>query len=319
VVATDTNVRALRMAAFNAALNGIEHIELREGSFFEPVKGERFDLVAANPPFIVSPETRFDYRDSDLPGDAVSREVVRGAAEHLVPGGFASVLCNWVVAEGEEWWEAPSRWMEGAGADAWLLHSMTQDPISYASTWISGVPTDTYGAVLDRWLAYYEDLGAAAICTGGVILRRRVEGDGWVRANRFPSPRLEQSTPHVLRVFANQDYLEDVAGDEELLAGRFRLAPDHRVEQVLAYRDGAYEIDGIRIRMEGGFPFAGTVDHLVLRVLAGCDGTRLLREVIVDAASVMEVDSEPLGPLAVEMVREMLSLGFLEAPSSTDP
>ena len=50
VVATDVNARALQFAAFNAQLNGFDNIEVREGSFFDPAEGERFDLVISNPP-----------------------------------------------------------------------------------------------------------------------------------------------------------------------------------------------------------------------------------------------------------------------------
>jgi methylase of polypeptide subunit release factors len=319
VVATDTNVRALRVAAFNASLNGIENVEFREGSFFEPVAGERFDLVASNPPFILSPETRFQFRDSGLPGDDVSREVVRGAAEHLTDGGFATILCNWAVSEKEEWSDPPSRWVEGIGADAWILHSATQDPISYAATWITGEGKGDYGATLDRWLGYYEEIGAAAICTGAVILRRRDAGGVWVRADQLPGPVDEGATPHILRVFANQDYLGSIGRDDELLDGTFRLTPEHRVEQTLAYVEGSYEMEGIRLRLERGLPFSGSVDVHVLRVLSGCDGRRRLREVVGEAAAAMGVEAGQLEPLAVGMVRQMLSLGFLEAPGAGSP
>ena len=57
VVATDVNERALAFAEFNAALNGVANVEFRAGSFFEPVAGERFDLVVCNPPYVISPET----------------------------------------------------------------------------------------------------------------------------------------------------------------------------------------------------------------------------------------------------------------------
>jgi hypothetical protein len=50
VVATDVNARAIDFAAFNASLNGIDNVEVREGSFFEPVVGSRFGLVTCNPP-----------------------------------------------------------------------------------------------------------------------------------------------------------------------------------------------------------------------------------------------------------------------------
>ena len=80
VVATDVNARALEFAAFNAALNGVENVEMREGSFFEPVEGERFGLVTCNPPYVISPESSFLFRDSGMEGDAVSRHVVEAPA-----------------------------------------------------------------------------------------------------------------------------------------------------------------------------------------------------------------------------------------------
>ena len=56
VVATDVNARALAVARFNAALNDVaDVVEVRDGSFFEPVRDERFDLIATNPPFVISP------------------------------------------------------------------------------------------------------------------------------------------------------------------------------------------------------------------------------------------------------------------------
>ena len=55
---------------------------MRDGSFFEPVAGERFDLIATNPPFVISPATgeRLVYRDSGLPGDRVVEHIVRTGA-----------------------------------------------------------------------------------------------------------------------------------------------------------------------------------------------------------------------------------------------
>src|SRR5437868_3782442 len=49
-VATDVNERALDFARLNSSLNDRE-VDLRMGSWFEPVAGESFDLIVANPPF----------------------------------------------------------------------------------------------------------------------------------------------------------------------------------------------------------------------------------------------------------------------------
>src|SRR5699024_12333272 len=54
VVATDLSERALAVAAFNAALNGIE-VELRQGSLLEPVAGARLGPIVPNPPFVITP------------------------------------------------------------------------------------------------------------------------------------------------------------------------------------------------------------------------------------------------------------------------
>src|SRR5208282_1012627 len=52
VIATDINRRALNFGEMNAQLNGIHKIEFRYGNLYEPVAGEKFDLVVANPPYI---------------------------------------------------------------------------------------------------------------------------------------------------------------------------------------------------------------------------------------------------------------------------
>src|SRR5215208_2950088 len=97
VVATDVNARALAYAQFNIALNGVGNVETRLGSFFEPVDGEEFDLVVANPPYVISPESAFLFRDGGLRGDAVSEHVVRHAPGALAPGAFASLMIAWAL------------------------------------------------------------------------------------------------------------------------------------------------------------------------------------------------------------------------------
>jgi len=49
VTATDVNPRALALAAATGRLNG-RHWDLRAGSLYEPVAGEKFDLIVLDPP-----------------------------------------------------------------------------------------------------------------------------------------------------------------------------------------------------------------------------------------------------------------------------
>ena len=154
VIATDVNPRALAFAAFNAALNGADNIETRAGSFFEPVEGEQFDLVVANPPYVVSPESAYLFRDSGMRGDAVSELVVRAAPTVLAPGGFACVLIAWAL-DPDDPAARPRRWLAGSGCDAFLLHTSTDDPLETAALWNRDLldRPDVYAGVLDRWLA----------------------------------------------------------------------------------------------------------------------------------------------------------------------
>src|SRR5688572_8695768 len=99
VISIDVNPRALAFATFNAALNEAANVEVRQGSWFDQVDDERFDTIACNPPYVISPDTAFTYRDGGLPRDAVSQMVVREAAGHLAEGGFATILVNWIHDE----------------------------------------------------------------------------------------------------------------------------------------------------------------------------------------------------------------------------
>jgi methylase of polypeptide subunit release factors len=243
VVATDLNERALNFAAFNAVLNGAENVEFRVGSFFEPVAGERFNLVTTNPPYVISPESAFLFRDSGLEGDRVSREVVGAAPAHIEEGGFATILASWANAPGEDW-TAPLRpWLEGSGCDAWLLHHGTNDPLTHAANWNRGSHTDDpegLGEAIDRWLAYLERLGIEGVAYGAIVLRRRSGAENWVCANELPPERLKPAGEQILRVFEAQDYLAGLADDRELLDGTFALAPHDLLEQRGEFRDGSW-------------------------------------------------------------------------------
>src|SRR4051794_25613713 len=135
VIATDLNPRALAYTEINAALNGLDNIETRRGSLFEPVAGEEFDLITCNAPFVVSPETRWQYRDAGMPADQLSELVVRQAAGALAAGGYASLLVSWVAESEADPDERVLAWLDGSGCDAWVLGLSSADPLDHAFTW----------------------------------------------------------------------------------------------------------------------------------------------------------------------------------------
>jgi len=92
VVATDIVPAAVEIIRANAALNGVT-IDARLGDAYAPVAGERFDLIATNPPQMPTPPGR-ERRDATAAADnggidgwEILDRLIAGAPVHLVPGG----------------------------------------------------------------------------------------------------------------------------------------------------------------------------------------------------------------------------------------
>ncbi|GAB3386685.1 peptide chain release factor N(5)-glutamine methyltransferase [Lysobacter fragariae] len=105
VVATDQSVDALAVAQANALALKMSNLAFRQGDWFAPLVGERFDLIASNPPYIATDDPHL--REGDLrfePASALSsgvdgldaiRVIVRDAPAHLVPGGWLLLEHGW--------------------------------------------------------------------------------------------------------------------------------------------------------------------------------------------------------------------------------
>jgi methylase of polypeptide subunit release factors len=78
----------------NARLNGIDNVSFAEGSFFEPVASEKFDLIVTNPPFIISPQSGLMFQNAELAGDQVSELILRESPAYLREGAFAVSLIS---------------------------------------------------------------------------------------------------------------------------------------------------------------------------------------------------------------------------------
>jgi len=118
VVAVDLSPAAISVARDNAGRLAAA-VDFRQGDWFAPVAGERFDLIAANPPYVAAGDPHLT-RDG-LPfepqlaltagadGLACIRRIVAGAPDHLKPGG-------WLLFEhGHDQGAATRNLMTGAG------------------------------------------------------------------------------------------------------------------------------------------------------------------------------------------------------------
>jgi SAM-dependent methyltransferase len=325
VVGTDTNPRALNFAAFNAGVNGIDNVKWHQGSLYEPVTEQQFDLIVSNPPFVISPEQRFIFRDTDLPGDAISEQVMRYAGDRLNEGGFACILFNWHHHDESDWDCRPRSWVSGTGCDAWMISFKSSDPLTYAADWLResvGKGSATYGRCLDEWMAYYEKMGIGLISAGAIIMRKRSRQSNWFRSWAVEKGGYTgSSSSQIERLFAAEDLLESIDDDRQLLDERLYFDKHHRLEHELAVQDGRWVIRTEWLRASEGVPFAGNVDMHTASLLARCDGRRTLREVIIEAADRMGADADKLMAAYLAAVRKLMGAGFLSLapdPEKTD-
>jgi hypothetical protein len=307
VVATDVNERALAFAALNAALNGVENVELRAGSFFEPVAGERFGLVVSNPPYVISPESSFLFRDSGLGRDRVSERLVGELPAFLEPGGFGTITGSW-VEEGESL-ARPLAWLEGSGCDVWLFHTGTEAVLDTAAAWNLDREGDEedYADSVDRWLGYFRAEGIERIGYGAFVLRRR-DGETWVRTHEFPDRDRQGTAPHVLRLFENADALARLGGEEALLGARLALVPGAVVEMRARHDEDGWEEDWA-LGLAEGIPFVAELDRVTASFVGALDGSRPLGELLGDLAAASD-EPERVRESGLRVARELLELGF---------
>ncbi|MCJ7728722.1 MAG: class I SAM-dependent methyltransferase [Sedimentisphaerales bacterium] len=320
IIGTDTNQRALNFAKFNTRLNDISGIEWREGNLYEPVAGQQFDLIVSNPPFVISPESRFVFRDAGMPGDAVSEQVIRGAGERLNEGGFACILFNWHHKNDDDGDSRPRSWVSKTGCDAWMLCFKSADPLTYAADWLRscvGQSSPEYGRRLDEWMAYYEKMQIGRISAGAIIMRRRPGSPNWFRAHTIDKGQCTgASGGQIERIFAAEDMLE-VLDDRQLLQQRLAFDNNHRLEHQLVVENGRWVVRAEHLYATEGVPFAGNVDMYIANLLAGCDGKRTLGEVVLEAAERMQANREEFTRACLAAVRKLMQAGFLTPADSS--
>ncbi len=302
VVATDVNPRALAMARFNAALNGIA-LEVRDGSLWEPVAGERFDLVTTNPPFVISPATeqRLVYRDSGLPGDQVVEAVVRGAPQHLADGGWCQVVANWAIVRDRPWQERLEEWLAD-DCDALVVQRDVLDPAAYVELWLKDAGRHGgigYLRAYDGWLGWFEEQGIEGVGFGWVNLRR-----GGSAHELLDHPyAVEQPVASAVEAWAR------ARATEVGRSARLRTRVD--VVQETHGAPGAEDPETIVLRQRRGLCRARQVDTVEAALVGASDGDLTVGQILDAVASLLGRDPDELATAYLPAVRSLVDEGFL--------
>ncbi|MBF4571135.1 methyltransferase [Herbiconiux sp. VKM Ac-1786] len=331
VVATDISRRALAIAAFNARLNGIDSIEFRHGSLFEPVAGERFDRIVSNPPFVITPRQEgvplYEYRDGGLVGDALVASVIRSAPSHLAPGGIAQLLGNWEYGASDGLHRVRS-WVASSPVvvDAWVIERDRQDAPLYAETWIrdggTRPGTPAFDSLYSSWLDDFEARGVREVGFGYVLLRRPAAAPAVGSRVPAAAPTLDRyervdaaigSNPiglgdHLAVCLAGHDW-QAHRDDDELLAGTYVYASD--VTEERHYWPGHDDPVVMTLRQGGGFSRSIDLDTGLAAFVGACDGDLSASAIAAAIAQVLSVDEAALRAALAPRLRALLADVFL--------
>jgi carbamoyltransferase len=159
VVAVDIGARAAALARINAGLNRAANVEVRHGDLFAPVRGQRFDLVLANPPFVPGPQRGPAYHSGGPRGDRVLRRVVAGLGAHLRAGGRALIVSHLALRRGETLEAVIAPWLRGFDGRVLALHLESGTPVDLAAAqalFALERGFAAYGREVEAWVEYLD-------------------------------------------------------------------------------------------------------------------------------------------------------------------
>ena len=100
VSAVDINPRALDFTRANAYLAGIDDLQIRQSNLLDGVDGQ-FDLIVANPPYLLDPDERTYRHGGGDYGGGLSLRIVETALERLTVGGTLLLYTGAAVVNGD--------------------------------------------------------------------------------------------------------------------------------------------------------------------------------------------------------------------------
>ena len=319
VVATDLSARACALTQFNAALNETV-IDVREGSLFEPVAGETFDLIVSNPPFVITPDSvrgtagLLEYRDGGMDRDNLIRAVLREAPAYLTPGGTLQMLANWEIPASRnpdtQWSRRVDAWLEGLPVDAWVVQRDVLDPARYVDMWIrdSGgqlMARADYDRAFTSWLVDFRRAGTGAIGMGFVALRRLDEAEAASGGVRAYDLSLDGHAPR------GRDVAWALASlrAPELWDTVLTRASDVREER--HYVPGSPDPELLILHQGGGLGRSVPVSSAVSAVVGASDGELTIGQIASAVAMLTSVEVEDVRAEVEAPLRDLIRWGFL--------
>jgi hypothetical protein len=243
-------------------------LDARTGDLLAPVRGELFDLVVSNPPFVVGPAARYTYRDAGWDGDDLCRQLVTELPRHLVEDGTAVLLANWLHVEGEDGDERVQSWF-GPEVDGWVVQRELAGPEDYVTAWLRDTDEGSrFDELYDAWMDWFDQRRVEAVAFGHRrAAARRAER---VALDDVPQPVARPGASRSARTSPRWTCSRPTCCRPAAAARRRAAALGRR-----AHRRGLVA-DAQLLQQERGLRWSAGSTSYGATLLAGCDGTRRL-------------------------------------------
>lgn len=255
VIATDIDPRCLELTQKTAKLNDLT-IETRLGSFAQPVAGELFDLIIANPPFVMGNVTSLTHRESPRPADNLTAELLQTLPTHLNPGGLMVMVTAWLERDGLTWEDAITQWLP-RDCNVWVGLRDLQNIDAYVDTWLADAGL-TDPQIRTQWIAAMHQWQATAVAFGWIVVWRPVAptAEPWIRAEDVRFAVSLPSGDEVLQRLQDADHSERLSA-LDMLTGTYRST------QKQSWR-GDLGVDGLilalREKLDSGLELGSALD-----------------------------------------------------------
>ncbi|OKL46875.1 hypothetical protein BSR28_05465 [Boudabousia liubingyangii] len=304
VVATDISTRALQIAAFNAALNGVE-IELRQGSMLEPVIEESFDLVVTNPPFVITPPSQepvMEYRATGNEADQLMTTLISELPKVLAPGGQAVLLGNWLHLN-EIPWDERLMGLVPTGIDALFWQREVYSPSQYAQMWLRdggkvvSLDQQTTSQFID-YLDYFRHISVEAIGFGYITLRRPLHGRlGFQMSEQIsqwapPTAKQVQSWLQSVQFASDHGFLGEEGLTSEILTSDIVLVKNPEVVEVRYFDPGTEDPRILVLQSSWGHKIQ--VGQVFAGFFGACDGELTCAQICAALAEILEIRLESI-------------------------
>ncbi len=307
--ASDIADRSTQYAEFNRRLNGIEGVTAVTGDLYEPVAGLTFDRIVAHPPYVPSFSRKRIFRDGGEGGEQITRGVVTGLPEYLLPGGTLYCLAMGMEQEDKPLERRLRDWLGRAAGefDILLVEMKTFTPEQVASQAVASGHRSP--GEFQQLLKAFADNEVERFVYGLMVVRRHAGSRAELTLRRKAG---SGSGPAAVEWLLDW---EAAAGEPSLprrlldsrprASKNFELLVSHRLD------NGEFVPTSFTLKTGEPFEFETRIQPWTAGLIGACDGTRTGRD-LYDFCRERDLIRETVSPEDFTgLIRALITGGFL--------